>query len=407
LPTCAPTRKAIPSNPPARECRIVSSHLSQGEHLAFHAAANTEPGPYYGLNCDSRKPSSMNLYQIDPIADGRWSRLVQTHPRASVFHTADWLKTLRRTYGYQPVAFTTSPPTSDLENGLLFCRVSSWLTGRRLVSLPFSDHCEPLCDSVDELNFLIRYLQASLSHGEWNRLEFRPVSNYFRDAGEGTGLVPAATHYFHSLDLRPGIDELFAGLNKDSVQRRVRRAERAGLIEKCGNSVDLLRAFYPLFVTTRSRHHLPPIPFSWFRNLIESQGQTLQIRVAYREEVPIAAILTLRFRDVAYYKYGGSHAELNKFGAMPWLLWSSVRAAKASGATSLDMGRTEDDNPGLLAFKNHWVPNPQLLTYWRFPDGVSLGSSADWKLKTAKRIFSCMPDRLLSITGKLIYRHIG
>ena len=38
-----------------------------------------------------------------------------------------------------------SPPDEPLENGFLFCRVESWLTGRRLVSLPFSDHCEPLC----------------------------------------------------------------------------------------------------------------------------------------------------------------------------------------------------------------------------------------------------------------------
>jgi lipid II:glycine glycyltransferase (peptidoglycan interpeptide bridge formation enzyme) len=233
------------------------------------------------------------------------------------------------------------------------------------------------------------------------------VSWNFQDAGEGIGLMPAATYFFHSLDLQPGIDEVFASLDKDSVQRRIRRAKRAGLIEKCGNSLELLRAFYPLFVTTRSRHHLPPIPFSWFRNLMESQGQALEIRVAYEKQAPIAAILTLRFRDVAYYKYGCSNAELNKFGAMPWLLWNAVCSAKLRGASSFDMGRTEDDNPGLLAFKNHWVPQPKLLTYWRFPDIGSLDSPAGWKLRTAKRIFSCMPDSLLSITGKLIYRHIG
>src|SRR5580704_8875031 len=117
----------------------------------------------------------MKIYQIDPLTDSRWAELVQNHPRASVFHTVPWLKTLRRTYAYQPLVFTTSPPTSALKNGLVFCRVNSWLTGHRLVSLPFSDHCEPLCDSVEELNFLIRYLQAALDHRDWKHLELRPL----------------------------------------------------------------------------------------------------------------------------------------------------------------------------------------------------------------------------------------
>src|ERR1700758_4552655 len=106
----------------------------------------------------------MRFFQIDPIQDVRWADLVARHPMASVFHTVGWLKTLRRTYGYEPVGFTTSSPSGALKNGLVFCRVNSWLTGRRLVSLPFSDHCEPLCDSVQDLNFLIRYLQTALEH---------------------------------------------------------------------------------------------------------------------------------------------------------------------------------------------------------------------------------------------------
>src|SRR5216684_7067811 len=98
----------------------------------------------------------MRIYQIDPTKDKRWSDLVERHPKASVFHAVGWLEALRNTYGYDPVAFTTSSPSGELNNGFVFCRVNSWLTGRRLVSLPFSDHCEPLVDTDDELKFLTR-----------------------------------------------------------------------------------------------------------------------------------------------------------------------------------------------------------------------------------------------------------
>ena len=349
----------------------------------------------------------MRLHQIDPTHDPRWEEFVQKHPKASVFHGVGWLSALRKTYGYEPVVFTTSSPTDELKNGLLFCRVNSWITGRRLVSLPFSDHCEPLCDSSEELNFLIRYLQSALNREEWKYLEFRPTNGCFSQTGEGAGFLPVAKYYLHKLDVRPELDQLFRSFNKDSVQRRVRRANRANLVERHGNSDELLKDFYRLFIITRSRHNLPPIPLVWFRNLIRSMGHALEIRVAYQGQSAVAAILTLRFRDVLYYKYGCSDARLNWLGAMPWLLWRAIAAAKSDGVAEFDMGRTQEGNAGLLAFKSHWAPEPTSLVYWNFPGAPTLDSADGWKLKLAKRIFSCMPDRLLAVTGRLIYRHIG
>jgi len=349
----------------------------------------------------------MRIYQIDPTKDGRWSDLVERHPKASVFHTVGWLEALRNTYGYEPVAFTTSSPSGELNNGFLFCRVNSWLTGRRLVSLPFSDHCEPLCDSRDDLNFLIRYLQTTMEYQDLRYLEVRPVNGNFGQTSETNGFRPAAMYYLHVLDLRRELDEVLGSLDKDSVQRRIHRAERAGLTEKCGRSDYLLKEFYALFVKTRGRHRLPPTPYTWFRNLIQFCGKALEIRLAFRANTPISAILTLRCKDAVYYKYGCSDAQFNRFGATPWLLWRAIASAKLNGASEFDMGRTEEQNAGLLAFKNRWVPQPRHLVYWRFPDTASLDSVNGWKSKMAKRVFSFMPDRLRTIAGKFIYRHIG
>jgi hypothetical protein len=354
---------------------------------------------------DIRSGFSPSCYQIDPMQDHRWTELVQRHPKASVFHTVKWLQVLHQTYGYEPVGFTTSPPTGELNNGLLFCRINSWLTGRRLVSLPFSDHCEPLCDSSEDLNLLLRYVQSTIE--QTKRLEVRPVEWDLSKIGEGIEFRPSKAYHFHKLDLHPELNEVFRSLDKDSIQRRIHRAERAGLVEKCGRSEELLKDFYELFVKTRGRHRLPPIPIAWFRNLIEVLGDATEIRVAYyRDEIPIAAILTLHFRHVTYYKYGCSDARFNKFGATPWLLWKAIAAAKSRGANEFDLGRTEEDGGGLLAFKNHWV-QPKPLVYWQFPFTSSLDSAGNWKMKLAKQVFSCMPNRLLTFIGNLVYRHMG
>lgn len=350
---------------------------------------------------------SFCCYQLDPTHDRRWGDFLERHPRSSVFHSVGWLEALRRTYGYEPVVFTTSPPTGALQNGVVFCRINSWLTGNRLVSLPFSDHCEPLCDSAEDLAFLVRYLQSILEPQNCRYLEVRPVNGDFARADEQRRFTKSSTYYLHTLNLRSDLEDLFRNLDKDCVQRRIQRAERAGLVERSGTSDEILREFYNLFVATRGRHRLPPIPYAWFRNLIQCQGQALEIRLAYKENIPVSAILTLRFKDVVYYKYGCSDVDFNNLGATPWLLWRAIAAAKSSGAIEFDMGRTEEDNPGLLAFKDHWVPQPTPLVYLRFPEARPLDAVGDWKMKFAKRVFSYMPENVLRLTGRLIYRHIG
>lgn len=354
-----------------------------------------------------QRASHSCCYQIDPTRDPRWAELLARHPKASVFHSAGWLQALKSTYGYEPVVFTTSSPTEELKNGLVFCRVDSWLTRRRLVSLPFSDHCDPLCNSDEELDSLIRYLQTVLKSQNLTYLELRPAESNFSQSGDNYGFLPVATYFLHTLSLSPDLHELLRGFDADCVRRRIRRAEKACLEERCGRSEELLRDFFELFTLTRGRHHLPPIPYVWFLNLIQHQGDALEIRLAYRNKTPISAILTLRFKDTVHYKYGCSDARFNNLGATPWLLWRAIVAAKTNGATTFDLGRTEVDNLGLLNFKNHWAACPKQSIYWRYPKGSSLVSAGGWRLKMAKQVFSFIPNKLLKIVGQLLYRHIG
>jgi len=96
-----------------------------------------------------------------PTPRPRWQNLLQQHPDASIFHHVGWLRALHRTYGYEPVVFTASPPNSDLESGLLFCRIRSWVTGNRMVLLPFSDHCAPLGEPDEKFESLLRHLHTA------------------------------------------------------------------------------------------------------------------------------------------------------------------------------------------------------------------------------------------------------
>jgi hypothetical protein len=347
------------------------------------------------------------IFQLDPTSDARWKAFVERHPRSSIFHSDGWLHALQTTYDYQPVAFTTTLADQPLTSALVFCRIRSWLTGSRLVSLPFSDHCEPLCDSAADLGNILQFLQGELHRQDYKYLQMRPLCSDLATPSLKSTWLPAEEYFFHLLDLTPSLNELYEAFDKDSIRRRIRRAERAGLVERRGSGGALLKDFYTLFLMTRRRHKVPPAPFRWFHNLAQALGEALEVRVAYKENMPVASIITLRFKNTIYYKYGCSDAKFNALGAIPWLFWQAIQTGKLNGATQFDFGRTELDNAGLLIFKNHWVGHPRRFVYWQYPPSPLQSLVKGWKGRLAKSAFSILPARLQTIGGNLLYRHIG
>ncbi len=343
--------------------------------------------------------------RINPITDPRWLELLQSHPHASIFHTPGWLEALRRTYEYQAVAFTTAAAKQELTDGLLFCCINSNFTGRRLVSLPFSDHCEPLTNTSENLTIFLRFLEENLKKEKWRYIELRPLISR---GSSVSGFERNQTSFIHLLDLTRTQDEIFRAFHKDSIQRKIRRAEREGLTYEEGRSEQFLDQFYQLLLRTRRRHQLPPQPRQWFRNLIDCLGDQLKIRVASRGGEPMASILTLEFKNVMVYKYGCSDAQYHNLGPMHLLFWKTIQEARNKGLSGFDLGRSDADNAGLVEFKDRWGATRSTLDYLRYPAAVvKTDSRESWGVKVAKQLFHHLPDGFLEAAGKLLYRHVG
>jgi CelD/BcsL family acetyltransferase involved in cellulose biosynthesis len=341
---------------------------------------------------------------IDPLTDARWDDLVARHPSATAFHRRGWLEALKKTYGYEPFVLTSALSNEQLHNGIVACRITSWLTGTRLVSLPFADHCETLFSDAGENLLLSNRLVEECTRQHCKYLEFRPLHT---PTDLGNEFQPSESFYFHELDLGPSIEQLFKGLHKDSIQRKIRRAEKEQLSYEVGRTDEIIESFYNLLLMTRRRHHLPPQPKTWFRNLAEHMGEAVQIRMARKNGVPIAALLTLRHRSTVIYKYGCSDEAFHQLGGMPFLFWKLIEEGKATGAERIDFGRSEMENEGLIAFKDKFGTTKRVLTYYRYPRSKKHNAHAWGDSGLARRFFSILPDGVLSVAGKVLYRHIG
>ena len=350
------------------------------------------------------KSESVKIQIIDPLVDRRWDELVSRHPMASVFHQRGWLEALAHTYGYEPYVLTTAAAGEALKDGIAFCRISSWVTGTRLVSLPFSDHCEPLLADINELPNFTNWLQAGGAFRHCDYVEFRPLS--VAD-GLGNGLQASSSYWLHELDLTPRLGQIFQRMHDNSFKRKVRRAERERLSYESGRSKELLDEFYRLLRITRRRHQLPPQPRAWFGKLLESMGEACQIRLTRKDGVATAAMLTLQHRSCVVYKYGCSDETFHSLGGMPFLFWRLVEESKAAGSEKIDLGRTELKNKGLTTFKDRLGASRKLLTYCRYTSEPVRGGSNLLDSPRIRQFVSYLPKTISSAAGRVLYRHIG
>jgi CelD/BcsL family acetyltransferase involved in cellulose biosynthesis len=350
------------------------------------------------LVLNSRERPIVTLNEIDPLRDHRWVEFTDRCERSSLFHTRHWLEALRRTYGFEPVVFTDAGPGEPLRNALLFCRVNSWLTGRRLVALPFSDHCEPLVDWPEALPPLLASLKAQVGP-DCRFIELRPLDTVV----DVEGFWNSALFLSHSIDLRPNLEEIFARFHRSQGRRAIRKAWRSGLTVEAGRSRELLADFYSLHTMTRRRQGVPLQPFRWFQHLADCLSDRMTIYMARHSGQPAATILTARHKQTLVFKYGCMNTEYKRYGGTPHLFWRAIEEAKQQGLSVFDLGRSDVNNAGLVAFKNHLGATQKTLKYYRYPHA----SAPNWFARAASAAYSMTPKPIQGGLSAHLYKHFG
>ncbi len=344
---------------------------------------------------------------IDPITNPQWGAFIDRHPAASIFHSPGWLTALKSTYGYEPFVLTTSKgPT--LQNGIVACRIKSWAS-RRLVSLPFSDHCQPLVSTANDLVDLLSRLSERAHAERCRSIELRPhaCTQPIEAVLSAFDVTHGPEYWLHRLDLRPPLLRILQSMHPSSTQRAIRRGEREGLVYECGRTDALLAAFYRLFRMARRRHGVPPQPYAWFRNVLACMGDQVEIHVARKDGLPVAAMVTLSFKRAIYYKYGGSDAAHHRLGGMPFLFWQVIKKAHGEGFREFDLGRSDRDQAGLAAFKDHLGAARSTLTYYARPSVTRETAPEGPLTRFAHSVCAQLPDSALDLAGRLLYKHLG
>ena len=348
-----------------------------------------------------RSTREMSFEVVDPGARSDWDKQISSFARANFFHSSPWMKALHACYGFEPAYLVR---INGFETKVLvpLMEVKSFLSGKRGISLPFTDDCEPLCAPDSNLEDLRNELVAFGRSRGWRYLELRGGDPLF------AGIEPFISYSTHGLDLRRGEAELWRRCDS-SMQRAVRKARASGVSVKQGQTAEAAHTFYSLQCQTRRKHGLPPQPRRLFEAIHEhivAPGHGM-FYFAEHSGRAIAAALFLRFGSKVIFKYGASDESQLLLRANNLLMWQAITDYMRDGCAELNFGRTDMGNEGLRRFKCSFGADERPLHYYRFDyrqNRFVQKKRGDW-LRVVRPVFRHMPMTLARACGDLLYRH--
>jgi CelD/BcsL family acetyltransferase involved in cellulose biosynthesis len=343
---------------------------------------------------------------IDPITDPHWDEFVNTHSLASPFHHSAWASVLVDTYQYEP-RYHVLERDGTICAGWPTMLIRSRVTGTRLVTLPFSDYCEPLVTNQDDGQRLYESLVVDSASLGASRIEVR---GWLDGTQPPSGLVACSGYVRHLIDLRPGLDQVRARLS-ENARRSLKKASQLGVSTRISAERSDLDTFVRLNLRLRRKHGMLPQPRRFFESIWSRLIETGRgyVLLAERQEQPLAALLCLRQGDVTVDKFAVNDETAAQFRGSHAAMWAVIEREIERGAAWYDMGRSDAAAEGLHRYKSQWGGVMRDATYYFHP-GVSGTSTEDPKgfKKAALGAFARLaPDAIFMTTGNIVYRHLG
>jgi CelD/BcsL family acetyltransferase involved in cellulose biosynthesis len=351
---------------------------------------------------EPRRASELDIVDIDPLADPRWSQLLRLDA-AGLFHAPPWLRALSDAYGFEPRAYLAVDPQGVPQGGVAYCKVADAL-GPRVLSLPFSDACDPLLASDKAWPALFAALQA---HGL--PLHLRCLNE--QEPAADTQLSIAKRARWHTLALGAGLDAVWSGF-EGGARRAIRKAERAGVVVRPIAGPTAVEDFRRMHVALRKRkYRLLAQPPAFFEAIARRFGEIdgWFPLGAYVGDRLVAATIYLRWGDTLYYKFNASSLDALEERPNNLLVWAGIALARSLDCRKLDLGPSDDDQPGLIRFKRQFGAAERELKFLRYvPPEWRDDRAAELRglLGELTRTLTApdVPDEVAGRAGALLYR---
>ena len=338
-----------------------------------------------------------------------WRTFIEQQTKDSFYYNQAWLDLITELYGYSVVPLTTTNAAGEITGFLPLCSMYSPITGRRLVSLPFSDLCPLLAVDDASANALIDQAIRFAQQQKAKYLELRTGINEV--LAKRPDLVEGQLYVRWLMPLAADPDVVWSSVRKP-VQNQVKKSQKLGTQVRLAQQREDVAHYYRLHLQTRCKKHgMPAQPRRYFYKLWDAFAASgaMQLLLAEYQGMVIAGMILLASGTTIRYAYGASDERYLHLAPNNLLMWTAIKLGCTQGYQTFDMGRTACDNEGLMEFKRRWGAIKGPLPYYYYPHMAGLASTAEssWKFRL---LTSCWRRLPLQVTGPLgchLYKHLG
>jgi FemAB-related protein (PEP-CTERM system-associated) len=283
----------------------------------------------------------------------RWDACVLQQEKATLFHGTAWKRIIERAFGYKS-CYLLAEEAGRVIGVLPLFLVSNPVTGRTLISSPFAVY-GGVCSQDDEARHEL--ISAACALADKNKVEYLELR--LREGDGITRFVTKDLYVTFDMEIDSDHDRLFKGLPRDT-RYMIRKSQKAGLATSFGT--ERLNDFYEVYAQSVRNLGTPVFSKKFFRIILEELGENAEIMVVRKDQTPVAAVMSFRFRDWILPYYGGSTLEGRQYAANNFMYWELLESARQRGIRRFDFGRSKRGT-GAYDFKSGWNMRESALPY--------------------------------------------
>ena len=348
---------------------------------------------------------------IDPLKDKRWDEFVRKHPLGWVAHLSGWKRVLETSFPHMKGHYfaLVDPQSNEIKAGLPVFEVRSFLTGNRLVSIPFATLCDPLISGKEDLDPLIGEAIRLLEQKKSSFLEIKTMNAV--PLIDHSGLSRHCFFKHNYLELDQGIQAIWDNFNHRE-KRNIKKAQKQNLSMKEARDERDVASFYKLYAATRKRLGLPAQPCLFFKTLWDefSSAGYARILLASLDGEFMAGHFLLQFNDRTSAEAVGWDINYKDINSNHFLYWEGIEAAVYNNYKIYDFGRTSPSNQTLLDFKKRWgtkIIDLPSFYYPEFVDEKKIDREKAAMYRLTRVVCRKAPDFAYEFIGNMCYRHLG
>jgi len=144
--------------------------------------------------------------------------------------------------------------------------------------------------------------------------------------------------------------------------------------------------YYRLHSQTRTRKHgMPAQTRRYFYDIwdVFASNGVMQLLLAEYQSTVIAGMILLAIGSTIRYAYGASDERYLNLAPNNLLMWTAIEIGCVQGYQTFDMGRTAQDNEGLIELKRRWgaIQGPLPYYYYSRMAGLASAPESNWKFR--------------------------